>query len=519
MPARNFFPCPEPAYGTCQRGSLVPVPDVLQYRDQLEELNLLTGRIHALSDALEVKGFYPSGGAEIAEAVQAAVMMKSSGRILIPISNWAAFGGSKEVIIWLPIEKIAETITHLVMLRKQVIEDIYQIMGISDIMRGATDPSETLGAQQLKTQNGSTRTRDKQQELVRLARDLVEITLEIITQHFDEVTMIEMSQTQLSTDEMQKQAAQQIFGQMQQLQQMQQQMQQQQAQLPPPGQGQATGASTTGSAPPGQEDPQSQQLQQINAQMQQLGQQLQKLREQPTIEQVFKFLKSNRAKSFVLDIETDSTVLADEQAEKQARTEFVGVLGQLLPQLSAMITAEPQTAEFCGELLKFATAPFRAGRSLDGAVDELVEQMKAKGQQPRGDPNAGLTQVAQIKAQTDREKMQLDEKQHAADLEQKDRHKTWELNNQKEIERIKLQAKAGDEQAKMQVQNQKAMENREAHQAHMLENQQKMAIDRQKAAMVAQAHQFKQADGANRANERQQLNQQRMQRPPGGLSG
>ena len=61
---QNFFPCPKPAYGTVQRGSLVPVPDVLQYKDQLDEVNMLTGRIHALSDALEVKGFYPAGGAE-----------------------------------------------------------------------------------------------------------------------------------------------------------------------------------------------------------------------------------------------------------------------------------------------------------------------------------------------------------------------------------------------------------------------------------------------------------------------
>ena len=44
----NFFPCPRPAYGTLQRGSLVPVPDVLQYKDQLDEINMLTGRIHAL---------------------------------------------------------------------------------------------------------------------------------------------------------------------------------------------------------------------------------------------------------------------------------------------------------------------------------------------------------------------------------------------------------------------------------------------------------------------------------------
>ena len=54
---QDFFPCPCPAYGTLQRGSLVPVPDSLQYRDQLDEINMLTGRIHALSDSLEAKGF------------------------------------------------------------------------------------------------------------------------------------------------------------------------------------------------------------------------------------------------------------------------------------------------------------------------------------------------------------------------------------------------------------------------------------------------------------------------------
>ena len=142
---RSYFPCPKPAYGTVQRGSLVPVPDVLQYRDQLEEINLLTGRIHALSDALEAKGFYPAGGSEIADAVQTAMATHTPGRVLVPISNWAAFGGIKEVIVWLPIDMIATTITALVALRKQVIEDIYQIMGLSDIMRGATDPQRNAG--------------------------------------------------------------------------------------------------------------------------------------------------------------------------------------------------------------------------------------------------------------------------------------------------------------------------------------------------------------------------------------
>ena len=55
----NFFPCPKPAYGTVQRRSLVPVPDVLQYKDQLDEINMLTGRIHALSDVSRRRASIP----------------------------------------------------------------------------------------------------------------------------------------------------------------------------------------------------------------------------------------------------------------------------------------------------------------------------------------------------------------------------------------------------------------------------------------------------------------------------
>src|SRR6187401_2378798 len=245
----DFFPCPRPAYGTLQRGSLVPVPDVLQYEDQLDEINTLTAKIHALSDALECRGFYPAGGAELSEAIQAAVANNTPGRLLVPISNWAAFGGSKEVIVWMPMAEIAQTITALVELRKTVITDIYQIMGLSDIMRGSTDARETLGAQELKTQYGSTRIRDKQEALVRIARDLVRITAEIITENFDEVTIIQMSQTQLPTTKMQEKQARELSQQLMQQQQqlaMARQMLQQQQQQPPPG-----GPPGLGGPPPG----------------------------------------------------------------------------------------------------------------------------------------------------------------------------------------------------------------------------------------------------------------------------
>ena len=498
----NFFPCPAPAYGTVQRGSLIPVPDVLQYKDQLDELNMLTGRIHALSEVLEAKGFYPSGGTEMADAIETAVKTKTSGRMLVPIANWAAFGTSKEVIIWLPIDQIAQTITGLVALRKQVIEDIYQVMGLSDIMRGDTDPQETLGAQRLKTEYGSKRIKDKQQELVRLARDLVELSLDIITDKFNPVTIIEMSQTQLPTQAMVQQKISEVMQQMHaQQNQMQQLMQM----------------------------PQVQQMAQQNPeQAQQVAQQAQKsqeaavqtinqLREKPTIEQVLRFLKDRRAKSFILDIETDSTIMADEQAEKQQRTEFVQMLGGLLPQLSQMIVAAPETAEFCGELLKFATAPFRAGRSLDGTIDELVEQMKGKSQQQPPNPQMEAVksnekiEMAKIqqKQQTDAQQIKINQQE----LVDKQRQHEEKMENDRKIAWANAQIKLSDTEGKAVIQNQKLIENREAHEAHMRENEQKMAVNDQKAQMAATAAQNKQHDMQAQSAQRQQQHEMKMTMP------
>jgi hypothetical protein len=432
--------------------------------------------------------------------VQAAIAVKTPGRVLVPISNWASFGGSKDVIIWLPIDMIAQTITGLVALRKEIISDIYQMMGLSDIMRGATDPQETLGAQQLKTQYGSTRVRDKQQELVRLARDLVEITSEIITEKFDPVTMIEMAQTQLPTSAMKQKTIMELQQNIQGMVQ-QQQMQAMQAQQAPPQPGQPP-------APPQQ--PQEQ------PELQQAITELQRAQEKPTIEQVLYFLKDNRAKSFVLDIETDSTIERDEAAEKKARSEFVQVLAQLLPQLAQMIQSEPKTAEFCGELLKFATAPFRAGRSLDSSVDKLVEQMKLKADQPRGDDattaqNKTMLQIEQLKDQTEKEKIRADTGIKAAQLKQQDAHKQQDLANQRTLKQMELNAKQGDADGKIQVQNQKAMESREAHQAHMIEKNQDMALNRQKMDLAVQSNNMKRNDLATRANERQMAFQAKQQ--------
>jgi hypothetical protein len=179
-----------------------------------------------------------------------------------------------------------------------------------------------------------------------------------------------------------------------------------------------------------------------------------------------------------------------------------------------MIQNEPKTAPFCGEILKFATAPFRSGRSLDGAIDELIEQMKLKGDQPQGDDPVTAKakadmQLEQMKQKTIADKNAVDAKLKASELLQKDQHKRMELENERAIKMAELQAKQGDAEGKIQIQNQKSMQDREAHQAHMIEKTQDMELTRQKAQLAQQAHSNKQNDMFNRASERQMAAQQK----------
>jgi hypothetical protein len=257
--------------------------------------------------------------------------------------------------------------------------------------------------------------------------------------------------------------------------------------------------------------------------LQQAQAQIIEIAQTPTIEQVLKFVQNNRAKSFVLDIETDSTIMADENAEKQRRAEFIQVLGQLLPQLSSMISAEPKTAKFCGELLKFATAPFRAGRSLDGTIDELVQQMEGRSNQQRPDPETEKTKALvgieqqKLKQQADKDKADIDLKNK--ELMQKDNHEKLKLQNDREMKAMELRAKAQDDQAKAQQTNQKAMADREKHQADMVGKQVDVEIAREKMDIAQQQSALKRQDMASRQQERQamqqfKINQQGML-PPG----
>lgn len=396
----GFFPCPRPAFSTVQPGTLIPVPDMLFYKDQLEEINEITARIAALTQSLQLKGFYPAGAGEIGDAIEAAIKTKSNNQVLIPISNWAALGGAaaKDMIVWLPIDMVATTITGLIALRKQLIDDVYQITGLSDIMRGDTDATETAAAQQLKSQYGSIRVHDRQAELVRIARDITQIAAEIMAENFSAKTLLDMSQMQVPTE---AEIAKQATPLKQQLKQLEHEVEEaktdpeirQLAQQKPDVAKQAMAAV-------------QQKAQAITGQMQELAQTV-------TIEAIVKFLRDNRMRPFTLDIETDSTIAPDEAAQQARASQFVKEVGGYLQTAVPLVEQVPQIAPVVSGFLKFVASQFRVGREIEGTIDKFADSMTEIAGQPKG-PTPAMqqaqadAQATAAKNQLDGQKMQLD---------------------------------------------------------------------------------------------------------------
>ena len=144
----GFYPCTPPMIMTRTTGSMEPVPEYVQYQDQAKELDELTKRIGLLVDAIRVTGVYDANASGVEK------MLTSSGENkLYPISNYAKFmekGGIEGAINWLPIKPMIEALTVMYNARDKIKQDLYEITGIADIVRGASDPNETLGAQKLK---------------------------------------------------------------------------------------------------------------------------------------------------------------------------------------------------------------------------------------------------------------------------------------------------------------------------------------------------------------------------------
>jgi hypothetical protein len=448
----DFYPCPRPAYGTLTNESLDPIPDYVYYQDQAEEIDRLTARIGALTDALKLVGFYPGGPqGDGAPEIEKALTPGYENR-MIAVKSWDAFkqggGGQGAPIVWLPIEQVAEILKGCVELRKQLVDDVNQIYGISDIMRGDGQAQETATAQSIKAQYGSIRIRTRQQELARFCRDISRMTGEIIATHFQPETLLKMVNIKLPTrqDVMMLQQKQALMAAAQAGRQAGM-MAARQGLSASPGQalGQAPPAGPQLSMAPAGE--QSQPSGGFSSQA--------PSNSGPTIDDVMELLRDNVLRHFRIDIEADSTIVGDESQERQDRNEFIASITKFMEVWGPMVAAEPALSQLAGGLLQFGVRAYRVGRELEELIEETIQKAQQMPPQPRGKGDQSKVQAemiklegTKVKSQAELQNTQMESQQHA-----------FEAGLKMQTEAMKQradQAKIGTEYAKVGAAHAKA---------------------------------------------------------------
>lgn len=393
----GFFPCPEPLQLTEKASSLIPTPLYCFYEEQAKELDRITQRIRRVTNAMKVRGFY---NGMLNDALNK-LLLKDDNE-LIPAPNASSLeGGGLDRLIWLmPLQELSVVLQNLLMTRQQVKQTIYEITGISDILRGSSVASETATAQNIKNQWGTLRLKRMQKRVQVYARQCMRIEAELIGDKFSLQTLKQITDLPFLMPEQKQLAAMQLQG-----------LQQQVSMNPP-------------------QNPQAQQ------QTQQQVQQLTSIQKQVDWQQVLEVLRSDQLRGYKIDIETNSTIDADATEDRQNINELLTGLAQtfqafvpavqsgLLPvsAFRAMMLAITRRYEFGSELEDELAAmpdtlpqqpnPEQEKAKLEMQIMERESQLEFQGKQEEQKTKqmeAGFKREAlQDKARFDRQKLQLD---------------------------------------------------------------------------------------------------------------
>lgn len=356
---RGFFPSIKPLRLLSTPVSTMPRAMYDLYRQQAEELNNVTRRIKRITAALQVRGLFDGNMSELENIFSSDADAENT---LIAASNPSTMmrDGGLDKHIWLiPVEKLVVVLQQLYLIRDQVKATIYEILGIGDILRGVTQASETASAQQIKDKWGSLRIKKSREKVSSFVRGYIRLIVEAAADHTPEETWAQVTGLPYLTSV--------------------------QASAMPP-------------APPmpGVEPP-------------------------TTWPSVLASLRDDLTRSYIIDIETNSTVDGAATEEKAEVAEFMNALGQAMTGLEGLAVAGPEGFEAAKAMLVEICKRFRMGSVLQGLIQKMQpppkgptpeqEKLGKELEQGKAEVEKGQEQIKQgeeaLKAQFEQQKQQI----------------------------------------------------------------------------------------------------------------
>ncbi len=391
----GFFNCPRPLMFREKSNDQMPVALYLAYENQAKEVNELTRRISRISRAIKAKAIYDS---ELGDDIKN--LMEADDNAFVPAdksSSLAAEKGLQNAIWFMPIDQLIMVLRELYTAREQAKAVIYEITGISDIIRGSSVASETATAQKIKSQWGTLRLKRLQKEVQRYARDLLRMMLEVAASKLGENTWAKMTGLPFVTTEDR-----------QRLESIAQAAQMQAAQMAAVGQ-----------------QPTPQQVEQVK--------QLQAEMQKPVWGPVLETLRDDTQRAYRIDIETNSTIEPEAAEDQQNITEMMTALAQYLNGIGPLVQSGVMPFGAAQGMMMAIVRRFRFGAE----IEDYIRAMQPP--KPEGDDG----EAAKKEMDAQKQAMEKDAATAQATIAAKQENSRLTMQLEKErVEREMAQRKA-----------------------------------------------------------------------------
>jgi hypothetical protein len=195
--------------------------------------------------------------------------------------------------------------------------------------------------------------------------------------------------------------------------------------------------------------------------------------DQQLIPQALALLKDEPAKNFRIEVTTDSMIYQDEQQEKQNRMEFLTAVSGFLSTALPAAQSTPELTPMLVEMLKFGVTAFKAGKGLEGLIDETADKFRQQAKAMEGQPKPPSPEM---------QKLQMEQQMEQAKMQMQQQIEQAKITGQIELEKAKQEYQAQENQLKFQLEDQR---NREQMQMELQLEQIKMDTSNNKELLLA----------------------------------
>lgn len=410
----RFYPC-SVIRQSIDPDSIVPVSDYSHVKDQILEVERLTTRIHAMTQAVRANFAYDSA---MGQTIQQLFEDDLKG---LPVDNWPSNrgrGGLQGSIEFAPIEAFVNTLNVLQQNRQTALQQLYETLKVSDLLRGTSEQYKSATANRLESQWSSMGLIVRQNQFTKFMSDAIMHLGTIICEQFDDARILEIGDARSLIE-------QAIYV-------------PQPEPMPQTQPGMPMGE-------PGMEMP----MPPMQPSPEQLAAELQS--------EILGILRDNKLRNYRIQIASDSMVAIDQQQQQAEGTMLIQSAGAFFDQMRGLVDQYPPLVEFSISLMQNMIKRFKGGKELDGiftkALQQIGEIAKAKEeaakQPPPPDPTMqevqGRLQIAQIEAQA---------RLQTAQIEAQDR----QVKNQIEMQNQQLKAQRDQLEAQLSIQKQQSEE-------------------------------------------------------------